>query len=285
MFILTHNHTIERTAREESGRIGDMRQALSDSSAGLTFEPEGHRYFLGGRELLSVSAVVSHFAPVDTATLAAKASRNPRHPLFGMSAGEIAAVWAIKRDAAAAAGTRIHSFAEACCHYLHGREDLIGQEWAGRVTPGGFLAEEPKEEAVARWWAGTDWSRYAVVGTETRVANPALGYAGTTDLLLYDRLTGKSALKDWKTNEDLRKWYGDMLLPPLNLLKADDLGKYTVQQTMYRIALEGIGLTIGETALIWVREDGHEEVPVDPRYVRLVRYAVEKYMDERSRYS
>lgn len=277
MYHLKRNDTAIRTVQLEAKAIGQALQVLRDSSEGLVFEEGSHTYSLAGQVLPSVSEVVKYFAPFDTEKKAAAAAKNPKHPLYGNTAEQIIKIWEAKRDAAADAGTAVHAFAEACCSYMLGRDDEIESQFRCRLTGEGLLAITPKEEAVAKWWSLTDWSRYAIVAKETRVVNAVDRYAGTFDLLLYDRLNSSPgqpwySLRDYKTNEDLHRWFGDYLQPPLNMIKSNDIGKYTLQQNLYAIQCENIGIHIGDMQLIWLKEDSDfEEVALDTRYQKVIR--------------
>lgn len=270
--ILTANYQATEPLRKQA------EERLADSSAGLTFEPEEHRYFLGEREMRSVSSIVEHFAPFDAEVVAARCAVNPRHPLFGKSVEEIVQTWKESGRQAASAGTSVHAFGEACYLYLTGQEEQIDEEFRERITPYGLLAIEPKEESAAKWWAETNWNRYVPVAKETRIVNPWLGYAGTFDLLLYDIFNYCFAVKDYKSNKDLMRWFGDMLRPPLSMLKSNDIGKYTVQQTLYTIQLRNCGLVIGSNSLIWLKEDGYQEVDLSMKYDNIIHYAVQEYL-------
>ena len=289
MFVLRKNPLILASAEAAAEPLRRARQRLADATEGLVFEPEAHRYRFAGRELRSVSSIVEHFAPFDTIATAKKCAANPKSPYYGQSVEEILDLWELKRDNAADAGTRLHAFGEACCSFLHDREDEIAPEYRERINDEGLVAVEPKEEALARWWDETDWSRYAVVAKETRVMNPGLRYAGTFDLLLYDRWNMGFAMKDYKSNEDLYKWYGDKLLPPLDQLNSNDVGKYTVQQTLYAIALKNIEIgNLVAADLIWLKEDGYENVafefnardPHELKYEKLIAFAVKQLINQ-----
>jgi len=255
-------------------RIDEALQALSDSTQGLEFDPEAHRYTLGQRELPSVSSIVEKFAPFDAQAKALAVSKNPKHKLYGKTVEEILSIWDEKKNATAAAGTEVHEFGEACYSFLTGNLEEIPERLMGRLTENGLVAESPKEIACALWWAQMDWDRYKPVAKETRVANPELNYAGTFDLLLYDTYNDRFALRDYKTNEDLHKWYGDFLMAPLNAIKSNDIGKYTLQQTSYIIQLGNIDIDVQEASLIWLKPDGYEDVPLDLKYIKLIRYAL-----------
>lgn len=251
--------------RDEVARaVAYAEQALRDCAEGLRFDAEQHRYFLGSRELRSVSSIVEWFAPFDAEGMAAKCSANPRHALYGRTVEEILAVWEAKRDTAAAAGTAVHEFAEACWLYATGRKGEIDAKYSPLLSPEGLGAPDAKCEAAARWWADLDRDRYVPVAKEMRIANPSLGYAGTLDALLYDLWGHGFVLRDYKTNEDIHKGsYGNNLRAPLNFLPADEINRYTVQQNLYKIPLDAIGLPVTDMSLVWLKEDAsYEEIPI-----------------------
>lgn len=261
--------------REFLEKVSKARQSLIDAAQGLVFEAETHKYFFYGIELPSVSAVVSKFAPFDSEGLALKCSKNPKHKFYGKTPEEILQIWDELKNTAATAGTQVHEFGEACCDWWTGNTENITGQYRKRITEQGLMAESPKEIAVARWWNDLDTERYIVVNKETRIVNPLLGYAGTFDLLLFDKVTGHFLLKDYKTNEDLFKSFGDHLQPPLNFILANDVGKYTVQQNLYRIQLENIGLTVDSANLIWLKADSsYQEVEIDAKYRKAIEFAL-----------
>lgn len=273
---IDRSSTLPSDTRAEAEKAVDhARRLLADASQGLVFEPVEHRYTLGEREMTSVSVMIKQFAPFDSEKVAAGCSKNPKHEHYGKSVEEILAIWDDKKNAAAAAGTEVHSFGEACGLFWEGREDEIEEKYRSRITPEGFVAESPKEEAMVKWWSSLDPDRYIIVAAEGRIVNPILGYAGTFDLLLYDITDKVFLLKDYKTNEDLFKWYGSYMKAPLSVLKNSDIGKYTMQQNMYGIQLENIGIPTSSMHLIWLRQDGgFEEVRLEDRYRKIITYAL-----------
>lgn len=279
MFLLknvTHQDTYSAFFREEAQKaITYANGLLEDSTKGLIFDPEEHKYFLGEKEIPSVSSIVNYYAPFDTEGIALRCSKNPRHEHFGKSVEEILGIWDEKKKEAADAGTQVHAFGEACCLYRQGRMDEIDEEYKDRITTLGFEARIPKEEAAARWWDDLDLYRYVVVAKETRIVNPSLCYAGTFDLLLYDMESKSYLLRDYKTNEDLFKFYGNMLKAPLNMIRANDAGKYTLQQNLYKLQLKNIGINVSDMSLLWLKQDGlYQEVHLQD-YDTLIAYAMQ----------
>lgn len=258
-------------------------ERLADASSGLEFEPTAHRYSIGGTVIPSVSSVVEYFDPFDAAAVAAGCSRNSRHEMFGKSVEEILSIWKERGRVASEAGTAVHEFGEACFLCKAGRPDLLEPAMRERLCPDGTLeAVSPKEEAVARWWDSLDLGRYVLIAKEARVYNPQLRYAGTFDILLYDLAEHCYMLKDYKTNADLFRWFGDYLRAPLTPIKSNDVGKYTVQQNLYRIELENISLKVGSMDLIWLKEDGTFQEVRLPEYQKLVTFAVKQYLQQQT---
>lgn len=284
MYFLRQDPRLLENRQRFAATLSCATDLLERAADGLTFDPGPHRYFLDGKELRSVSSIVDSFDPFDAEAVARKCSENPKHELFGRPVGEILSIWDARAREAADAGTLTHSFAEACYHWMTGHPEDIEPEYRCRITADGLAAVFPKEEACALWWANADWGAYVPAAKETRIVNRELGYAGTFDLLLYGTRDGRFHQKDWKTNKDLYKWYGDMLLPPLSVLKANPVGEYTVQQTLYTIQLRKDGLDVATNELIWLKDDPEtpfEAVPLDMRYDRLIEYAVRRTLTDK----
>lgn len=279
MFILPPNPYAVDTIRSQSKRIGETRQRLADSTEGLIFEPAAHIYTIAGQIIPSVSSVVDRYAPFDREKVATDCSKNPRSKYFGMTPEDILQQW----EDTAAAGTAVHAFGEACYLWICGRAEEIEEEFRDRIRPNGLLAVTPKEEAVAQWWAAQDWTRFVPVAKETIVFNPALWYAGTFDLLLFDLSSDKFLIRDYKTNEDLFKWYGKWLGGQFyKIIKDTDEGKYTLQQNLYSIQLRNISIDVGGISLIWLKDDATWQEVEIRNFERLVYSEIHSSQNEQT---
>lgn len=275
---MSYNNLLSQKS-EATMAVETARQLIADANSGLVFDDAEHRYFLGEQEIPSVSSIVKEFAPFDTMAKAVSCSKNPKHEHYGKTPEQILAIWEEKRDASAAAGTAVHEFGEACFLVKTGLRDLIPDNLRDRLTNEGFLATSPKEEAVAKWWDALDLNRYVPVAKELRIVNPHLKYAGTFDLLLYDLVEHSYVLKDYKTNADLFRDFGDKLRAPLSIIKANDHGKYTLQQNLYWIQLENIGLNVQQVDLIWLKEDSVFQNVSIRDYKNLIKFAMERRLE------
>lgn len=269
---------------EAGNAVAYARRAIADSSAGLQFYPETHSYYYGDKQIPCVSDILKYFAPFNTLGAAEGVSKNPNHELYGLPVEKIIEIWDEKKNRAADNGTKVHEFGEACYHFILNEDEQISDEFKDRLQPEGLLAVSPKEEAVAKWWAGLDLTRFVPVAKETRIFNPILQYAGTFDILFYDLQEHKYVLFDYKTNEALIKETktngkkppkSKMMIPPLACIPADNIGKYTLQQNLYEIQLRNIGIDVCNRVLIWVKETGCQEVPL-PNNEPIIRFAMQE---------
>lgn len=259
---------------------------LADATAGLEFEAVTHTYSICGTVIPSVSTIVEHFDPFDSVACAMRCAKNPRHELFGRTVRDIIEIWQSRGRAASDAGTQIHEFGEACFLCKAGMHEKIGHQLRPRLSSDGTLeATTPKEEALARWWDSLDLRRYVLIAKEARVYNPRLRYAGTFDLLLYDLVEHFFVLKDYKTNKELFRCMGDRLKAPLTPIKADNAGKYTVQQNLYVIELENLGIHVGAMDLVWLKDDATFQEVSLPECGKLVAFAAEEYLKTNQRNS
>lgn len=229
---------------DERRRMEEIVQTVSDATADLAFDEKTHTYNINGRVLTGVSEIVGRLSqPFDEEKQALRSSQDARSAWYGMKPEDIIDAWHDKRDAAANLGTQTHAYAETLFRSWTAGTDIE-------------LPETPQQNACMEWWKALDPRRWIPVLKETPICDPIRGYAGTPDLLLYDRATGRLALRDWKTNENLlKKAYGKMK-PPATYLGDNAIGHYTVQQNLYADMLMKLDLDIEELKLVWLRPDG-----------------------------
>ena len=253
----------------------EIRKKILETFDGLEFIDEGHKYFLNNIELQSVSNVVSAFeSEFDTERKAIEyAEKNGETPEYWKD------IWKFKNLKATTTGTAVHSYAESLA-WLHVgyTENITDDNKYKYISDKGWLIPtRPKEDSALNFWNNLPENLYVVL-PETRVFNigDKLKYAGTFDLLCYyDSPTDKSKsgliVFDYKTNADLYKdfsrTHNKKLKQPFEDLFDEPYGGYTIQLSLYTIALEKIGLkTIGRR-LIWLKEDGTYEI-IPTKYMK-----------------
>lgn len=254
----------------ENEKYKQIREKILNSFNELVFVDEGHKYFVGDRELLSVSVVTHLFKEhFDSETKAVETSErnwdNPNSKYYRMTPEEILSQWKEKSENACTHGTEVHEFGESCFYYMTGQYDKILPEFKCRLTSdGGFESKSPKEDAVVKYYQDLPLC-YIPILAETKVYDTILGYAGTFDILFYydATLDGKSdknsglIIMDWKTNEDLYKNFKEQkLLTPFDELPDMPLSLYKLQLSLYQICLENIGFLVKDRRVLWLKPEG-----------------------------
>ena len=202
----------------------------------LSFDSRRHLYYLGSEILPSVSKKVADLAPKFNAEKILPYSARKQRTTVPILREQ----WNNTRDVACAEGTETHTFAE---------------EFNGMQKP----LNELQRAAVKFFLEWVHKNDYVIIAKECRVYSGKYRYAGTFDLLLQHRYTGKLLLIDYKTNKDLFKSY-DYLLPPFTMMEDTPFNKYQLQLSFYRICLQEMGIDIDETYVVWFSRDGRYEI-------------------------
>jgi ATP-dependent exoDNAse (exonuclease V) beta subunit len=201
---------------------------------GLTFEEMQHEYSIENVGLPSVSKLIKLFhkpfnAEVMSNYTAIKENTTQEQVLKN---------WDEIREEACNRGHRVHQFAEDFV-YNNNIEPICGQEAA--VVK--FFAEIPEH--------------IQIITVEPKMYHKTMMYAGTCDLLLYNRRTDKFIIVDYKTNKDIFKNYkGKTLSYPFDSLLDSPFNKYQIQLSLYQMLFEQTGFKVEERKLIWLLPDG-----------------------------
>lgn len=263
----------------------EIREKIKTTFSGLTFIEEGHMYFLNGKQMTCVSDVThlyqEHF---DSKTKAVETSErnfdNPKSKYYQMTPEMILEKWKNISTEACTTGTFRHEFGESCFYFMTGQMDKILPDYKDRVTEdGGFIAYDPKEEAVVRFYEDIPRSIVPILA-ETKVYDEELGYSGTFDILFYydAELDGKKpensglVVMDWKTNRDLYKnFMGKKLLYPFHELLDMPLNTYKLQLSLYQSCLEKIGMKVIARRILWLKPDStYDKINLE-EYVNMLR--------------
>lgn len=256
----------------EPQEVTEIREKILKSFDGLEFVDEGHKYFLGDTELTSVSSVVSAYeSEFDEIEQSIRyAERHGNTPEYWRDQ------WKFTNLKATVTGTQVHAYAESLgwMHIGHPENITDDNKYKYVAEKNWLIPTRKKEEAALKFWEKFPENTYVVL-PETRVYNigDTIKYAGTFDLLIYYKHPTNPEknglmIMDWKTNADIYKDYsrknGKFMLAPFNSLFDEPFGGYSLQLTLYQMALEKIGLKVIGRRIIWLKENTeYEIVPVD----------------------
>ncbi len=201
----------------------------------LTFNEDAHQYFVNGEKIRSsVSKVIKNFVvPFDSENVSYAIAKKR-----GVSKKEVLAEWKAISDEACERGTRVH---------------LFGEEYPFNKN---LKPSCKQEEAIVKFWEDVpDHIVPAVM--ELKMYHKKFLFAGTGDILLYNKKTGKYIIGDYKTNKDLFKNYkGKKLTGIFNFLLDMPLNKYQLQLSFYQILFEQVGFEVEGRKIIWLLKDG-----------------------------
>lgn len=256
------------SVKNEPKEVTEIRNKILDAFDGLEFIDEGHKYYLKGEELQSVSSIVSAYeSEFDTVAKAtAYAQKNGETPEYWIDQ------WRFTNLKATTTGTAVHEYGESLAWLYMGIPENItdGNKYKYVPDKGWLIPTRTKEEAALKFWDELKPNLYVVL-PETRIYNVGnvIKYAGTFDLLLYydnpqDSSKSGLVIMDYKTNSELCKDFSrthyKMLKSPFQKLFDEPFGGYTLQLSLYNLALEKIGLKVNGRRLIWLKDDGTYDI-------------------------
>lgn len=275
------------TVKGEPKEVTEIRNKILNEFKDLTFIEEGHKYFLNGQQLPSVSEVTHKFCqyPFDSEAQAIR---------YAETHGETAEYWMDKWKftnlKATVSGTLVHSYCESLGWLRNGHPELITEENKCKFIKdkNWLIPTRPKEEAALKFWEDVfkDENTFFVLaetkvytGKNKQLTNLQQDYAGTFDLLWYykhPRDDSKSGLiiLDYKTNgsltNDFNRGMGRFLAEPFEDLYDESLSTYKLQLSAYQLPLEDIGLKVIGRRIIWLKDDKtYELIPIDDYTKRL----------------
>ena len=190
----------------------------------IKFNPGNHIYTHNGRRLPSVTGVVKSIVPpFDSEVNASRVAEREGKPVSA-----VLEEWKAKGSAAMDKGKIVHAAIEAAVKGVDNKPTCCLPEFVA------WLA----------WWGKAGTSLEAR-GTELIIGDLELGVAGTLDSLMFSRKTSALHVFDWKTGgkfESDNPW-NRFLLPPFDDVLDDELHRYSLQVSLYRLILERDGET------------------------------------------
>lgn len=259
----------------EPKEVTAIRKKILTEFKDLTFIEDGHKYFLNGQQLPSVSEVTHKFCqyPFDEeAQAVAYAEKHGETPQYWLDK------WKFTNLRATTSGTLVHEYGESLGWLRNGHPELITESCKTKYVKGKewLIPTRNKEDAVLKFYDELNPNLHFVLaetkvytGKNRELTNLKQDYCGTFDILFYykdpdnDRNSGLSIF-DFKTNKELRKDFsrenGKFLLPPFGDFYEEPLSYYTAQLSCYQIPLEDIGLKVIARRIVWLKDDGTYEI-------------------------
>ena len=218
----------------------ELQNKILDFFKALNFKEEGHQYLVEDLPIkISVSGLIKQYKfPTNWDEVKRNVAR-----ARGISVEDVSAEWQAAADLGCEIGTETHLFGE---NYVFNQEL--------KHTTG-------YQEALVKFWK--DLPEYIVpLLLEVKMYHKDYMFAGTADILLYNTITGKIYIADYKTNKDLFKNFkGQKMTGPFSHLLCSPFNHYQLQLSYYQILLEQIlDIKVSGRKIIWLKPDGEYEL-------------------------
>lgn len=275
--MLNYYEILERRKKcPEPIEVTKARELILSSFENLQFVEDVHKYYINrdGKdcELPSVSSIIHQFEPETDWDDVKKryAEKN------GLTVEQVTKNWHENNIISTTRGSITHFWGENAMNLMLGYKDKVKENMPMHFTNDGYLIPySKKEEAIEEFYSEIlmNDNVFPVIPEAKVYANLndtfkfKTEYAGTFDILLAYRYKGEIvfAIYDFKTNKSL---YNDfnrknnvLLKAPfdkLNLI-AEPLSMYTLQLSLYQLALMQLGLKVVDRKLVWLKDDGKYE--------------------------
>lgn len=242
----------------EVQEIRDKLEYFNDPD--FKFLPEPHIYTYKGNEFISATTFVKQYeVPFDSQMRSLGCSRSKTGAYVGMSQQEILDQWAKKSEDGRRLGTLVHAAIE---DILNGNPGMPGVDVK--------VGERVKWFEKFRSGPFKDFKKIAA---EPRLFSIEYRIAGSADFLAL--FEGKVYMFDWKTNREFKK-HSDYLFPPFDFEKHWDINTHSIQQSIYRLMLEFVGIPVEECFLGWVKQSEPVEILACRDYRKLVMQCLEE---------
>jgi len=207
----------------------------------VIFNEEDHTYFLGEKQLMSVTTFIGRYKREFKTNEVARNYASKR----GLNVADVLAEWQEKGDVARAQGNSIHKIFED----YHNTGVIKGE--------GKYPKEEPAIKFIEDFFVS---GRLVPIESEYIVYNQK--YAGQIDCIAINKHKEYFIL-DWKTNNKIdRESYGGRNMK-LKFYKYPDCNffHYSIQQTMYnQLCVE---YDIKECFIVHIGEESYEVLPIE----------------------
>lgn len=265
-----------RKVKKEPKEVTEARELILSSFADLKFYEKEHKYFIERNgvnvELPSVSSIIHRFEPyTDWDSVKSKYAERK-----GLTVEEVTKKWHENNIISTTRGSITHFWGENAMNLFLGYEDKVKENMPMNYTKDGYLIPySMKEEAIEKYYTDilNNDDVFPVIPEAKVYANLNdtfkfhTEYAGTFDILLAYRYKGEVvfAINDFKTNKslinDYNRSFNVTMNEPFGSLGFinEPLSTYTLQLSLYQIALMQLGLKVVDRKLIWLKDDGTYE--------------------------
>lgn len=213
----------------------------------ITFYDEPHKYYLGDKELISVTTIIHKYQKEFNEDYWS----NYKGEQFSISQREILRAWEFINKKSTIKGSVIHDYVENIFQnksYEYPKQ-LILKEFG--FDP--ILVEYQKTKSHIDKFYKDSLGKLIPIRTEMVVYDRESLIAGMLDMLFYNIKAREFQIWDWKSNKDFTfEMKSRHLLNELFMLEDCDLEIYSLQLELYKKIIEkNTGLKLGKSYIVW----------------------------------
>jgi hypothetical protein len=240
----------------------------------ITFHDEPHKYFLDGRELISVTTLIHQYQEEFNEDYWS----NYKADQFRITQNEILAAWKFINRKGVVKGSAIHDYAEKLFQnksYEYPK-DLILKEFGFDPV---WNEYQITKKHVDRFYKDVH-DRLIPVRTELVIYDKESMIAGMLDILFYNIKMKEFQIWDWKTNKDFTfEMKSRHLLKDLFTLEDCDLETYSLQLELYKRIIErNTPVKLGKSYIVWFSHNNENYQVIE---VRDRGYFIDRIMENR----
>jgi hypothetical protein len=223
----------------------------------VTYYDEPHKYFLDGKELISVTTLIGKYVTeFNEGYWAGVKSKQ-----FNVPPKDVKHGWKYINRIGTERGSIIHDYAENLFN-----NKIFPYEY-DRILK--MFGDDPLNPSYKKVKSHVDkfyqysQGRLIPIKTELVVFDREYGIGGMVDLLFWNVKAQEFQIWDWKTNKDFEGWNPitkyeveegkSNFKGPLAFLKDNDINHYSLQLDTYKHIIEkNTGIKLGKSYLLWV---------------------------------
>lgn len=213
----------------------------------ITFYDEPHKYYVDGKELISVTTLIHKYQEEFNEDYWS----NYKSEQFFLSQREVLRAWNFINKKGTIKGSAIHDYAENI--FLNKEYEYPKQIILNEFGFDPVINEYNITKKHVNKFYNDVHGKLIPIRTEMVVYDKESLIAGMLDMLFYNEKQGIFQIYDWKTNKDFSfEMKNRYLLNDLYMLEDCDLEIYSLQLSMYKYIIEKTtGIKLGKTYIIW----------------------------------
>lgn len=241
----------------------------------ITYFDEPHKYFLGKKELISVTTLIHKYQEEFNEEYWSDYKANQH----GIPQWKVKRAWEFINRKGTMKGSIIHDYGENMLLnkvFKYPKQEILNQFGFDPVLPEYEITKKHVNNFIQ-----VSKNKLIPIKTELVVYDKESLIAGMTDLLFYNVRDNELQIWDWKTNKAFSKNNSNnkMLLDIFGTLEDCDLELYSLQMEAYKYIIEkNTSIKLGKSYLIWV---SHNNLDFEIIEGKNRRYFIEQMFQKR----